>query len=272
MGADHTAVLFYSEARWLSRGKVLYRVLELKEQIQIFLQEEGMNELASKFGKEHFLMKLAYLSDIFSKLNQLNLQLQGKDKYLLHLTDQVSSFIRKLEMRGRKLEQGNTEPFKNLTTFSKTNKLTESTVIPCFLEHISALRGHFQKYFPDNTVQFDWVRDPFTAPAPDDLSSSEEEQFIEMTSSMRLKFPSKSLCQFWLGVEREFPLIGQKAVEILLPCATSYLCETGFSAVASLKTKYRSRLNIENDLRVAISKLQPSFEQICSEKQAHCSH
>ncbi len=230
MGANHTAVLFHSEARWLSRGKVLSRVFELREQIQIFLQEEGMNELASKFGNEQFLMKLAYLSDIFSKFNQLNLQLQGKDKYLPHLADQVSSFIRKLEIWGRKLEHGNTESFENLTTFSKTNKLTESTVIPCMLEHISALRGHFQKYFPDNSVQFDWVKDPFTAPAPDDLSSSEEEQFIEMTSdsSMRLKFPSQTLCEFWLGVEREFPLIGQKAVEILLPFATSYLCETGF--------------------------------------------
>ncbi len=141
-------------------------------------------------------------------------------------------------------------------------------MIPCFLEYISALRGHFQKYFPDNSVQFDWVRDPFTAPAPDDLSSSEEEQFIEMTadSSMRLKFPSQTL---FCG---EFPLIGQKAVEILLPFATSYFCKTGFFAVASLKTKYRSRLNIEHDLRVAISKLLPRFEQICSEKQAHCSH
>ncbi|KAL1278285.1 hypothetical protein QQF64_024958 [Cirrhinus molitorella] len=241
MGADHTAVLFHSEARSLSRGrgKVLSRVFEL--------------------------------SDIFSKFNQLNLQLQGKDRYLPHLADQVSSLIRKLEMYGRKLKQGNTESFENLTNFSKTNNLTESTVIPCFLEHISALRGHLQKYFQDNSVQFDWVRDPFTAPTPDDLSSSEEEQLIEMTS-MRLKFPSQTLSEFWLGVEREFPLIGQKAVEIPLPFATSCLCEAGFSAVASLKIKYRSRFNIEHDLRVAISKLHPRFEQICSEKQAHCSH
>ncbi len=177
-------------------------------------------------------------------------------------------------MWGRKLEQGNTESFENLTTFSKTNKLTESTMIPCFLEHISALRGHFQKYFPDNSVQFDWVRDPFTAPAPDDLSSSEEEEFIEMTSdsNMMLKFPSQTLFEFWLGVEREFPLIGQKAVENLYPFGTSYLCKTGFSAVALLKTKYRSRFNIEHYLTVAISKLLPRFEQICSEKQALCSH
>lgn len=115
--------LFHSDARWLSHCKVLSRVFELREQILIFLQEEGMNKL----GNEHFLMKLAYLSYIFSKLNQLNLQLPGKDKYQPHLTDQVSSFIRKQEMWGRKLKQGSTEPFENLTTFSKTNKLTEST-------------------------------------------------------------------------------------------------------------------------------------------------
>lgn len=57
-------------------------VQNVREQIQIFLQEEGINELASKFGNEQFLMKLAYLSGIFSNFNQLNLRLQGKDKYL----------------------------------------------------------------------------------------------------------------------------------------------------------------------------------------------
>ncbi len=76
-----------------------------------------MNELASKFGNGQFLMKLAYISDIFSKFNQLNLQLQGKDKYLPHLADQVSSFIWKLEMWGRKLKQGNTVFWKSNNFF-----------------------------------------------------------------------------------------------------------------------------------------------------------
>lgn len=110
--------------------------------------------------------------------------------------------------------------------------------------------------------------------APADFSSVEEEQFIEMTSDsiLRLRFTTQTLAEFWLRVEQGYAAIGQRAVHILLPFATSYLCEIGFSAVAALKTKYRSQLNIEHDLRVAVSNLQPRFEMLCSAKQAHCSH
>ena len=47
------------------------------------------NDLASKFNDEHFLMKLAYLSDMFVKLNELNMQLQGNNTHLPHLADKI---------------------------------------------------------------------------------------------------------------------------------------------------------------------------------------
>lgn len=109
MGAEHQAVLFHSEARWLSRGKVLSRVFELREQIRMFSEQEHKYDLAEKFCDENFLAKLAYLSDIFGKLNELNLQLQGKDKHLPQVTDKISSFTRKLAMWGRRLDEGNTD-------------------------------------------------------------------------------------------------------------------------------------------------------------------
>lgn len=163
MGADHTSVLFHSEARWLSRGKVLSRVFELRVEIGLFLEEERMYEAASKFSDEQFLLKLAYLSDVFGKLNELNLQLQGKDKHLPHLADKITAFSRKLEAWGRRLDQQNVDVFENLSEVAETIHTGATTVIPCIKQHISSLREMFQKYFPNNSAQYAWVMDPFSA-------------------------------------------------------------------------------------------------------------
>ncbi|GFX57991.1 zinc finger BED domain-containing protein 5 [Trichonephila clavipes] len=92
------------------------------------------------------------------------------------------------------------------------------------------------------------VRDPFQN-TPEGLSTTEEESFIDFTSSGEIKrqFCNKTLFQFWAEVDDEFSELKTKAFRILLPFSTSYLCETGFYAVAALKTKYRSQLNIEKN-------------------------
>ncbi|KAE8298233.1 Zinc finger MYM-type protein 6 [Larimichthys crocea] len=163
MGADHTAVLFHSEARWLSRGKVLSRIFELRSEIRMFLEEERMYEAAAKFGDDMFLIKLAYLSDIFSKLNELNLQLQGKDKHLPHLADKINTFTRKLNVWEKRMSQGRTDVFENLTELAESIDSGATTVLPCIQQHIEALGGFFGKYFPNSATQYDWVVDPFHA-------------------------------------------------------------------------------------------------------------
>jgi len=45
-----------------------------------------------------FLTQLAYLCDMFAKLNQLNISLQGKDTHLLQLHDKITAFKRKLHL------------------------------------------------------------------------------------------------------------------------------------------------------------------------------
>jgi hypothetical protein len=82
MGAEHLSLLYYSSARWLSRGNVLSRTFEFRQEIFIFLKEEG-NKDAEYFADADFLTKVAYLCDIFEKLNSLNVSLQGKNMHLL---------------------------------------------------------------------------------------------------------------------------------------------------------------------------------------------
>lgn len=73
-GSVYNNVLFHSHIRWLSRGKVLTRFIELRTEIEIFLREKN-SPLSDHFQDIIWLAKVTYLSDIFSLLNELNLSM-----------------------------------------------------------------------------------------------------------------------------------------------------------------------------------------------------
>jgi hypothetical protein len=91
MGSVHTKLLLHTEVRWLFRSKILLRIFELKDEIRIFLLEHK-STLAEHFLNKNWLVILSYLSDIFDKLNSLNLSLQGKNINILFLSDKIDAF------------------------------------------------------------------------------------------------------------------------------------------------------------------------------------
>lgn len=46
----------------------------------------------------------------------------------------------------------------------------------------------------------------------------------------------------------------------VIPFATSYLLEKGFFILAVIKVKHQPKINIEKEMRIAISKLETRFE------------
>ena len=78
LGKEHQYLLIHTKVRWLSRGKVLSRVAELITEVAVFLRKHGSVELATLFDDNRFQLKIFYLEDIFSLLNEVSYFLQGK--------------------------------------------------------------------------------------------------------------------------------------------------------------------------------------------------
>ena len=69
-----------------------------------------------------------------------------------------------------------------------------------------------------------------------------------------------------------FPNLAKEAMRMTIPFSRTYFCESRFLALMYVKNKHWSRLQMEDDLRVALSKTEPSFKKLVITKQQQKSH
>ena len=81
----------HAEVRWLSRGIVLEKFMDLLPVIREFITQRKQSDLYY-VSDEQFALQVAFLADITKHLNTLNLKLQGNNKVLPVLVNDVSAF------------------------------------------------------------------------------------------------------------------------------------------------------------------------------------
>lgn len=191
MGSEHDSLLLHAEIRWLSRGKTLSRLFALRKELCIYFEEyirenkEKVTTRKSKKGEKYveppplpeeiFLAKLnevnwlstlAYLVDIFSFLNELNLKSQGREMNVFVFWNRIEGFKKKLVNWKNEVEA-----FKsNFESFSSTNDLLSENesfleyIQPIVCNHLQELISHFDKGFPargDPRKSHLWIINPF---------------------------------------------------------------------------------------------------------------
>ena len=145
--------------RWLSRGRFLKRVFDLKEEIGTFMANKG--KAVHQFEDPNWMADFGYLTDISLHLNDLNIRLQGKNNMLemLHnLFDQVKTFETKLRLWEVHLLRGDFTHFPTLSQCEVHNNEKYS-------EALSSLRFDFRNRFQDfrsNENQLKLFSTPFS--------------------------------------------------------------------------------------------------------------
>ena len=180
-----------------------------------------------------------------------------------------------------KIKDGKTASFPSLGVLLENETFSLIEVKDIIEEHISKLIIEFDCYIPENALKYSWIRNPFNTEAedlPDEIAniSKLQEQLIDIQNDQILRYDfqqkKESLSSFWIKVYQEKPILGGEALKALLPFATTHLCEAGFSALAVTKTKYRNRLQPEDDLRCSLSSKSPRFEELIKTIQCQGCH
>ena len=122
MDSKFKCLLFHTQVRWLSRGKIVKRVCQLKAEICSFLDTEKKDFEFSEHD-ELWWLRVQFIADLFEKVNVLNSSLQGPSENTITATSTLTSFDEKLSLWKSKVSEENFDAFAtvNKSPLKKNN-------------------------------------------------------------------------------------------------------------------------------------------------------
>ncbi|XP_067945120.1 protein FAM200C-like [Watersipora subatra] len=253
--AVHSSLLFQIEVRWLSKGNMLLHFFNLRAEVNEFLKTHNKPKLLVSMLVEGFHQCLAYLVDIFGSINEVNTRMQGRDRNVLNVTDSINAFKDKLKLWVERLATGIVRVSFPVLHSLVDKKAPSPSLLTNIKHHLNSLIAKFERYFlklDSRTEQLmSLTQDPFRHNVHEILEQLQEE-FLELKNNSAFKddFKELSIEHFWVRAQRFYPNISLSAFKMPIPFAPTYLCESAFSAMLTIKSKSRNCLEVEADLRL----------------------
>ena len=186
---------------------------------------------------------IAYLTELFSKFNEVNLQQQGDETSLIKAKSALSAFLSKLQLYSRNLGR---REFCQLPCLSDLEKKTgvKDNDIAVYCAHLAELHRDMSVRFNDRfSLEIPGlVIDPFTEPSIE-VPNYREEELVSSQNDEDLKPKFKTSYQaFWMqtAIPKRYPTLWKDIKLFFIAFPTFYLVERGFSAVSRLLTKQRN--------------------------------
>ncbi|KAL4082394.1 hypothetical protein QTP88_029992 [Uroleucon formosanum] len=238
-------VLYHTEVRWLSKGKVLERFFSIRHEITLFLATKE-KEYPDVYNFSWWLKE--------QKLNMYIEELSNSDyssfpsvKTLFHENPDESQDVSDLIKLLTDLKNEMSLRFSDFRKYQEPFRLVENpwSITTANIAHLSVF-GYEARDLKNEL--FDLQHD------------------TELKSVFEEKKKNKAHYEFWKAVEKDkFPNLIDCAQKILCFFASTYVCESTFSKLKFIKNKYRSRLtneNVENILRISVSSQPANIDAI----------
>ena len=195
--AEYKDLVYHTEVRGLSRGRVLQRFVALKEKVLPFLKNEPkkFEELES----ESWNHDLYFLCDITAHLNDLNTQLQGKDLLIFLVGKSSDSFQNKTTTFQKSVVERSNDPFSYMCTIISQCQHLE--LGEKFAQQIEILMQEFDQRFTlsqEENLQFKLVEDPFSMDPEEELTQLQLDVIgLQASSVCKTKGRESSLPDFY---------------------------------------------------------------------------
>ena len=192
---------------------------------------------------------------MFSKFNEVNLQLQGDESSLIKAKSALSAFLSKLLLYNRNFGRRKFRQFPCLSDLEKKTGV-KADDIAVYCTHLAELH---------RDIYVSQIQRPIFSWNP----------WLQNDEDLKPKFKN-SYQAFWMQttIPKRYPTLWKDIKLFFIAFSTSYRIKRGFSAVSRLLTKQRNKLNIaeRGDLRLLLTNLHPDVDSLIAMHQAHPSH